>query len=80
MIQIILTSICASIFFNYIHHLHIKWKINYKPFSCVSCLSAWVGLLLLFTPELVLNIFSVMFISGVFAAIFEFYMNKLMYG
>lgn len=80
MIQIILTAICASLFFNYIHRLHIKWHLNYKPFSCVSCLSAWLGLLFLYTPELILNIASVMFIGGVLSAIAEFYLNKLMYG
>lgn len=80
MIQIILTAICASLFFNYIHRLHIKWNINYKPFSCVSCLSAWLAILFLYTPELILNIATVMFVSGVLSAIGEFYLNKLMYG
>lgn len=80
MIQIILTAICASLFFNYIHRLHIKWNLNYKPFSCVTCLSAWLGILFLCTPELILNIFTAMFVSGVLAAIAEFYLNKLMYG
>jgi hypothetical protein len=77
MIQIILTSICASLFFNTIHNLHRKWGINFKPFSCGSCLASWIGVVLYFTPELILNIASVLFISGVLAAIAETLIYKI---
>jgi hypothetical protein len=77
MIQIILTSICASLFFTTIHNLHRKWGINFKPFSCGSCLASWIGVLLYFTPELILNIASVLFISGVLAAIAETLIYKI---
>ena len=76
-IQIILTSICASLFFNTIHNLHIKWRINFKPFSCASCLAAWIAVLLYFTPELILNIASVLFISGLATPVLERLMEKL---
>lgn len=69
MIQIIITSICASLFINDIHNLPYKWKVNYKPFNCGSCLAAWIAPILYFAPELVLNLISLMFIAGFFAPI-----------
>lgn len=77
MIQIIITSVCTSLFFNTIHNLHIKWKVNFKPFSCGSCLAAWVGVILYFSPELVVNIASVVFISGFIAPILETLIYKI---
>jgi len=77
MIQIILTSICASLFFITIHNLHRKWGVNFKPFSCGSCLASWIAVLLYFAPELILNIASVLFISGVLAAIAETLIYKI---
>ena len=77
MIQIIITSVCASLFFTTIHNLHIKWKINFKPFSCGSCLASWVGVVLYFSPELILNIASVLFISGFIAPILETLIYKI---
>ena len=77
MIQIIITSICASLFFTTIHNLHIKWKINFKPFSCGSCLASWVAVVLYFSPELILNIASVLFISGFIAPILETLIYKI---
>lgn len=77
MIQIIITSVCTSLFFNSIHNLHIKWKVNFKPFSCGSCLAAWIGVVLYFSPELVVNIASVVFISGFIAPILETLIYKI---
>lgn len=77
MIQIILTSICASLFFTSIHNLHRKWNLNFKPFSCGSCLASWIAVVLYFTPELILNIASVLFISGFMASIVETLIYKI---
>lgn len=77
MIQIIITSVCTSLFFSSIHNLHIKWKVNFKPFSCGSCLAAWVGVVLYFSPKLMVDIASVLFISGFLGAIVETLMNKI---
>jgi hypothetical protein len=77
MIQIIITSVCTSLFFNSIHNLHRKWRINFKPFSCGSCLAAWVGVILYFSPKLVLDVASVLFISGYLGAIIETLMYKI---
>lgn len=77
MIQIILTSICASLFFNTIHNLHIKWRVNFKPFSCGSCLASWIAVILYMSPELILNIASVLFISGFLASVTETLIYKI---
>jgi len=77
MIQIIITSVCASLFFNTIHNLHRKWGLNFKPFSCGSCLASWVGIVLYFTPQLIVDAASVLFISGVIAAITETLIYKI---
>ena len=78
MIQIIITSVCTSLFFSSIHNLHIKWKVNFKPFSCGSCLAAWVGGVLYFSPQLVVDLASVIFISGFLAAIVETLIYKIL--
>jgi len=67
MILSILTAICASLFFIDIHNLQHKWRINFKPFNCGSCLAAWLAPIHYFAPELIQNITSTMFIAG-FAA------------
>lgn len=77
MIQIILTSICASIFFNTIHLLHVKWRINFKPFSCASCLASWVGVSLWFAPQLIVDLATALFVSGVLSALLEKYLEKI---
>ena len=69
MILTILAAISFSLFFVEIHQFHIKWKLNFKPFSCTSCLSAWVGLGLFILPDIFTNIVAVVFIPGVLAPI-----------
>lgn len=76
-IQIIISAISFSIFFTEIHRFQDKWKLNFKPFNCASCLAAWVSLVLFFIPDHLLNIFSVMFISGLLAPVINLLINKL---
>jgi hypothetical protein len=73
--MIILAAISFALFFVEIHQLHIKWKLNFKPFSCTSCLGAWVGLILYILPEIFTNVAAVMFVPGVLAPI----ITKLMW-
>jgi hypothetical protein len=80
MIQIILTSICATIYFIDINRLHLKWNLNYKPFSCSSCLPFWVAAVLYFTPQLIVDILTLAFVSGVLGTIASYLLNKLYYG
>jgi hypothetical protein len=75
MILTILAAISFSLFFVEIHQLHIKWKLNFKPFSCASCLSAWVGVILYALPDIFTNAIAVVFIPGFLTPV----INKLMW-
>jgi hypothetical protein len=76
-IQIIISAISFSIFFTEIHRFQDKWKLNFKPFNCSSCMSAWVSLFLFVIPDKLLDAFSIMFISGLLAPIINLLINKL---
>ena len=69
MILSIITAICASLFINDIHNLPFKWKANFKPFNCGSCLAAWLAPIHYFAPELIQNITSCIFIAGFLAPV-----------
>ena len=75
MILTILAAISFALFFVEVHQFHIKWNLNFKPFSCTSCLSAWVGLALFILPDIFTSIVAVLFIPGVLAPI----ITKLMW-
>lgn len=77
MIQIILTSICATIYFIDVNRLHLRWHLNFKPFSCSPCLSFWVGAALYFTPQLIVDVLSVGFISGILTTLASRQLEKL---
>lgn len=79
MIEII-TGLCFAFFFVELHQFHRKWKLNFKPFNCISCLSAWSALLIYFLPEWVKMPLMIMFVSGAFAPLFVKLYNKIFYG
>lgn len=65
--MIIITAICFALFFVEIHRFNVKWKLDFKPFNCGSCLAAWTALALYLLPNIVTDIAFVMFVSGVAA-------------
>jgi hypothetical protein len=67
--MIIITAICFALFFVEIHRFNVKWKLDFKPFNCGSCLAAWTALALYLLPTIVTEIAFVMFVSGVAAPI-----------
>ena len=73
--MIIISAICFAIFFVEIHQFHRKWKLDFKPFSCTSCLAAWIGLALYLLPEVCTNVIAFVFIPGVAAPL----LSKLMW-
>lgn len=77
MIQIIISAIAFAIFFVEMHRFQDKWNLKFRPFNCASCLAAWVSVILFFIPKLWLDVFSVMFISGVLAPVINLLMNRL---
>lgn len=74
--MILLAGIFFAIFFTEIHRFHIKWKLNFRPFNCSSCLAAWVSLALYFIPVAVEPVFY-MFSAGALAPIIALLMNHL---
>lgn len=73
--MIILTAICFSLFFVEIHRFNVKWKLNFKPFNCASCLAAWSALALYLLPQIVTEIAFLMFVSGVAAPLVDKFMG-----
>jgi hypothetical protein len=67
--MIIITAICFALFFVEVHRFNLKWKLDFKPFNCGSCLAAWTALALYLLPKIVTEIAFVMFVSGVLAPI-----------
>lgn len=67
--MIIITAICFALFFVEIHRFNLKWKLDFKPFNCGSCLAAWSALALYLLPTIITEIAFVMFVSGVLAPI-----------
>jgi len=74
--EILIASVAFGVFFVDIHRLGEKLKLNFKPFTCASCLSAWMALLLLLIPQLI-SVVLVMFVAGVIAPIIRMIMDYL---
>jgi hypothetical protein len=66
-ISIILAANLFTFYFITQSRLNEKWKLNFKPFNCPLCLTAWVGLLLFLLPNIVTSGVLAMFGSGVLA-------------
>jgi hypothetical protein len=75
--MIILAAVCFAVFFVDIHRFYAKWKLNFKPFNCASCLASWTALGLYFCPAIIQEIALVVFASGVAAPIFKILMDIL---
>ena len=74
--EIIVASCSFGIFFVDIHRLGEKMGLNFKPFNCASCLSAWMALFLLIFPQFI-SVVLVMFLSGVIAPNIRMMMDYL---
>jgi hypothetical protein len=73
--MVIIAAVCFAVFFVDIHRFYAKWKLNFKPFNCASCLASWTALGLYFAPAIVQEIALVMFASGVAAPILKILMD-----
>ena len=65
----IIAAVSFAVYFTEIAQLHLKLRINFKPFSCAPCLAAWSGLAMYMMPDTIVNGFMIMFASGVLAPI-----------
>ena len=75
--EIILAANFFSFYFIVQNSFPQKWNLNFKPFNCTLCLTAWVGLLLFFLPDLITDVVVCMFGSGVIAPFFRNFLNNL---
>ena len=75
----ILAAICFSFFFTSLHQFHKRWKLDFRPFNCNSCLASWVAISLYFLPNIVTECFVVMFGAGVAAPLMARLFDKLYY-
>lgn len=73
----LLAGVMFAIFFVEMHKFHVKWKLNFKPFNCTSCLSAWCTLLLYFIPNDIVMPIALMFTAGVVAPVVYIVMEIL---
>ena len=65
MIKVICASVLFTLYFITFARLHIKFKVNIRPFNCELCLPVYVALILLFCPEIVSDWVIVIFFSGI---------------
>ena len=77
LIEIILAAKFFSFYFIVQNEFPRKWKINFKPFNCTLCLTAWVGLALYLLPIQVTDAVICMFGAGVIAPFFRNFLNNL---
>lgn len=61
-------AVLFAVFFN-MTNLHQSWKLNFKPFNCIPCLSVWSAVVLLLLPievsYWVINTFGAGVIGGI---------------
>lgn len=75
--EIILAANFFSFYFIVQNSFPQKLKLNFKPFNCTLCLTAWVGLLLFLLPDWTTDATLCMFGSGVIAPFFRNFLNNL---
>jgi hypothetical protein len=75
--MIIIAALMFSIFFVEIHRFDQKWKLDFKPFNCASCMAAWIALALYFLPVEVTEIMAYMFTAGSLAPIMRMLFIKI---
>jgi hypothetical protein len=75
--EIILAANFFSFYFIVQNEFPRKWKINFKPFNCTLCLTAWVGIGLFLLPYQITDAVLCMFGAGVIAPFFRNFLNNL---
>jgi hypothetical protein len=76
-IEIILAANFFSFYFIVQNEFPRKWNINFKPFNCTLCLTAWVGLTLFWLPDWTTDAVVCMFGAGVIAPFFRNFLMNL---
>ena len=76
-LKIILAANLFSFYFITQNEFPKKWKLDFKPFNCTLCLSAWIGLLLFLLPIYATNLTLCMFGAGAISPLFRNFLNNL---
>jgi hypothetical protein len=76
-IEVILAANFFSFYFIVQNNFPQKWKLNFKPFNCTLCLTAWIGLILYILPLWATEAMLCMFGAGVIAPFFRNFLNNL---
>lgn len=71
---VIIAAISFSVYFN-MTNLYLSFKLNFKPFNCVPCLSVWSSVIFYFMPFDLIYFISIIFTSGITGA----YLFKLLH-
>lgn len=79
MIKIILAAIFFSFYFIEQARIPEKAHLEFKPFNCNICLSAWTALALYWAPVWVTDMVLVSFTAGVFAPLFRNFMYNVFF-
>lgn len=74
---IILTANVFSFYFISQGQFHKKWHLDFKPFNCSICLTAWAGLGIYFLPEFLQYPVLALFGSGFIAPFFRNFFTNL---
>jgi hypothetical protein len=76
-ILIILASNFFTFYFITQNRFPEKWKLNFRPFNCPLCLTAWIAIILYLIPIFYAKGMLVMFSSGSIAPYFNNFMINL---
>ena len=74
---VILTANLFTFYFLQQGQFHKKWKLDFKPFNCSICLSAWSGLIIYFLPSFIQYPILALFGSGFIAPFFRNFFTNL---
>lgn len=75
--EVILAANFFSFYFIVQNNFAQKWKLNFKPFNCTLCLTAWIGLILYILPLWATEAMLCMFGAGVISPFFRNFLNNL---
>ena len=74
--MIIIAAIAFAVFVN-MTNLHKSFKLDFKPFNCVPCLSVWSALVLFMMPDSMVDFVANIFLAGVLGGVIYRLLLKL---
>lgn len=74
--EIIIAAAMFAFYFIDMARIPAKWKINFKPFNCIICLSSWTAFILYWLPIQITEIMMCMFGAGILSAIIKTIITK----